>query len=243
MDSYSSFFSSGLLAPQRDLTATMYQCPPSPATTESCMDDSDAEMESVPTLSNLHAHEKKLTLNTNPPRLRKRKSSTTLASSPMSAIRSPMRAANVALQVQRHIPDTPSRSRSGSLSAANSIASQSTSLMGRLRSNSTGEVLRYVFCFHSFNLQLFMFSCLEQDAVVTSLVPLYLCLHSHFQNFPHLTPCSLRNFLAVVLDRTMERWPLCPTAPRAESHLPRVRTGSSVIMRARPCRASTRLMR
>lgn len=148
MNAYSSFFSSGLLAPQRDASAPQYQCPPSPiGRSDVCIDDSDADMDGIMSVSRVRSAlsgENKLSVNTSHPRLRKRRSSSALASSPMSAIRSPMRAANSALQVQRHLPGTPTRSRSGSLNAANNIASQNTSLMGRFRSNSTGEAMRYV---------------------------------------------------------------------------------------------------
>lgn len=147
MNAYSSFFSSGLLAPQRDATAPEYQCPPSPiGRFDIGIDDSDADMDAILSVSRVRSGssgENKLSINTSHPRLKKRRSSSALASSPMSAIRSPMRAANSALQVQRHLPGTPTRSRSGSLNTANNIASQSTSLMGRFRSNSTGEALRY----------------------------------------------------------------------------------------------------
>ncbi|EAU90695.2 hypothetical protein CC1G_03964 [Coprinopsis cinerea okayama7 len=89
------------------------------------------------------------------PRLRKRRSSLSLSISvsPMNAIRSPIRTANAALQLQRHLG---SRSRSGSLvsssvppTATDNVfavpggmsAKETTSLMGRLRSGSVGSTL------------------------------------------------------------------------------------------------------
>ena len=95
------------------------------------------------------------------PRLRKRRSSITLAASPMNAIRSPARTAGAALQLQRHLPPPPpvglgARSRSGSLAQAGelgldvvggndmrNVARESTSLLGRMRSGSVGGLLRY----------------------------------------------------------------------------------------------------
>lgn len=96
------------------------------------------------------------------PRLRKRRSSITLAASPMNAIRSPARTAGAALHLQRHLPPPPpggfggSRSRSGSLVQAGelalglglggndvrNVACESTSLVGRMRSGSVGGLLR-----------------------------------------------------------------------------------------------------
>ncbi|KAJ3493273.1 hypothetical protein NMY22_g20232 [Coprinellus aureogranulatus] len=51
------------------------------------------------------------------PRLRKRRSSLTLGTSPITAIRGPTRNAGAALQLQRHLMGSGSRSRSGSTTA------------------------------------------------------------------------------------------------------------------------------
>lgn len=78
-----------------------------------------------------------------PKPLRKRRSSLTLAISPMNTIRSPTRTANNALQLQLQLlgPASPIRSRSGSLSGEDTMASRfgnagvastETSLGGRL---------------------------------------------------------------------------------------------------------------
>ena len=76
------------------------------------------------------------------PKLRKRRSSLTQATSPMNAIRSPIRAANNALHLQRQLSP---RLRSGSVSGEDSrygnvgVASNETSLEARLRSGSLGS--------------------------------------------------------------------------------------------------------
>jgi hypothetical protein len=86
------------------------------------------------------------------PRLRRRRSSLTVATSPMNVIRSPIRTAGNALHLQMAI----SRSRSGSLATSpptesvfnffgggQNEASHGTSLMGRLRSGSVGAALSH----------------------------------------------------------------------------------------------------
>ncbi|KAF9483074.1 hypothetical protein BDN70DRAFT_360516 [Pholiota conissans] len=88
------------------------------------------------------------------PRLRRRRSSLTQGTSPMGAIRSPTRAAGAALQVQKAV----SRGRSGSLggdvsvmtagagggyhtrSSTAGVATEATSLVGRMRSGSCSNV-------------------------------------------------------------------------------------------------------
>lgn len=90
------------------------------------------------------------------PRLRKRRSSVNIGTSPMNAIKSPQRNAGNALHVQQRLPPLPTtgsmgRSRSGSLSFLGwgapstaetcdvpNAASQNTSLFGRMRSGSIG---------------------------------------------------------------------------------------------------------
>ncbi|TEB20795.1 hypothetical protein FA13DRAFT_1800623 [Coprinellus micaceus] len=89
-----------------------------------------------------------------PRTLRKRRSSLTLGTSPLTAIRSPTRNVGAALQLQRHLG---SRSRSGSVTGpiddtfpvhnvhgiGMGVATEATSLMGRLRSGSVGSSLHY----------------------------------------------------------------------------------------------------
>lgn len=95
------------------------------------------------------------------PRLRKRRSSLNVASSPMNAIKSPQRNAGNALQLQQRLTGSIGRSRGGSLSFLGlgapssesidgpNVASQGTSLLGRMRSGSVGgttisNLFRYV---------------------------------------------------------------------------------------------------
>ena len=83
------------------------------------------------------------------PMLRKRRSSLTLAISPMNAIRSPTRTASNAIHLQRQLSTAVSpRSRSGSVSGEDAtasrysnvgVASSETSLEGRMRSGSLGS--------------------------------------------------------------------------------------------------------
>ncbi|KAG6860004.1 hypothetical protein C0995_000648 [Termitomyces sp. Mi166 len=145
MATYSAFFSSGLLAsrntahPPYDYDASSPVLPSSPLSDSDIEPDTDRE--STPTPDNIS---RAAPVPAAPrPRLRKRRSSLTVGTSPMNAIRSPQRNASAALQLQMHL-SSPSRSRSGSLSAmgTNNIASQSTSLVGRMRSGSVGAALR-----------------------------------------------------------------------------------------------------
>ncbi|KAG6864403.1 hypothetical protein C0993_008927, partial [Termitomyces sp. T159_Od127] len=145
MTTYSAFFSSGLLAPRHAADAPCDYDPSSPTLSASPLSDSDIEpdtdRENTPTPENVPrtapgpANSQR--------RLRKRRSSLTIGTSPMNAIRSPQRNASAALQLQMHLPSPP-RSRSGSFSTAgtNNIASQSTSLVGRMRSGSIGAAIR-----------------------------------------------------------------------------------------------------
>jgi len=87
------------------------------------------------------------------PRLRKRRSSLTQAASPMAGIRSPTRSAGNAFHLQMQIPN-PSRARSGSVGGeamglygslsgmgmGMGMATQGTSLFGRMRSGSCSSV-------------------------------------------------------------------------------------------------------
>ena len=83
------------------------------------------------------------TTTTAHPRLRRRRSSLTQATSPMNAIRSPTRAAGNALHHHLQIvPTATSRSRSGSLSVAGDAmgaGTYSSSLVGRMRSGSCSD--------------------------------------------------------------------------------------------------------
>ncbi|KAG6864287.1 hypothetical protein C0991_010807 [Blastosporella zonata] len=158
MTTYSAFFSSGLLAPRH--AAYPYPDAPSPISPSSPLSDSDAELdidrELTPTPDTIQRSAASATttsIATPQPRLRKRRSSLTLGTSGMNAIRSPTRTAGAALQLQMHLA-SPSRSRSGSLSKTSTtagsdvyhnigmgnIASEGTSLVGRMRSGSVGAV-------------------------------------------------------------------------------------------------------
>ncbi|KAG5732858.1 hypothetical protein E4T56_gene7943 [Termitomyces sp. T112] len=137
MATYSAFFSSGFLA-SRNAHDTSSLGLSSDSDTEP-----DTDRESTPTPDNIS---RAVPVPAAPQsRLRKRRSSLTIGTSPMNAIRSPQRNASAALQLQMHLT-SPSRSRSGSLSAAgtnnSNIASESTSLVGRMRSGSVGVALR-----------------------------------------------------------------------------------------------------
>ncbi|KAG5643935.1 hypothetical protein DXG03_009345 [Asterophora parasitica] len=171
MTTYSAFFSSGLLAPHHASYAgyghlntdsyTDYDGP-SPATSSSPLPDSDIESErdrditptpdaSSPSTFSSGSHTTSTTIQPQP-RLRRRRSSLKVGTSPMNSIRSPTRNAGAALQLQMHLPN-PARSRSGSLSTTaqtdlygnigmGNVASEGTSLVGRMRSGSVGAVLR-----------------------------------------------------------------------------------------------------
>ncbi len=152
MTAYSAFFSSGLLAPRHIFTANLnvnsfIDSPSSPL-----LDDaSDIEVD-----DDRHMSVPETMVAANSvlrPRLRKRRSSLSIGTS-INALKSPSRNASTALQIQIHLQSSPSRSRSGSLSSVMgtlveneyqpNIASQGTSLVGRMRSGSVGTSLRYV---------------------------------------------------------------------------------------------------
>ena len=181
---YSAFFSSGLLAqhtPQKKVNssslswdvrnATLDHSPSRPSSPIPIPDDSlmDIDMASYNDRRSITPTPQTITPMQSPqpakiqatsqtqsqqPKLRKRRSSLTLAISPMNTIRSPTRAANNALHLQRQLhsavgPLSP-RSRSGSLSGEDATASRfsnagvatnETSLGGRLRSGSFGCAL------------------------------------------------------------------------------------------------------
>ncbi|KAG6907492.1 hypothetical protein DXG01_008686 [Tephrocybe rancida] len=159
MTTYSAFFSSGLLAPRHAASSYPHYDAPSPVSPSSPLPDSDVDLnmdrDITPTPDSVYRPTATVTTAAAPqPRLRKRRSSLTVGTSPMNAIRSPARTAGAALQLQMHLA-SPSRSRSGSLSTTTSttadtynnigmgnIASENTSLVGRMRSGSVGAVLR-----------------------------------------------------------------------------------------------------
>ncbi|KAJ7132169.1 hypothetical protein C8R44DRAFT_730881 [Mycena epipterygia] len=77
------------------------------------------------------------------PPLRKRRSSITASASPVSSMKlakSPARAAGNAWHIANVAANSPSRSRSGS--ASMNVASEDTSMLGRMRSGSLGSRLR-----------------------------------------------------------------------------------------------------
>ncbi|KAF9078328.1 hypothetical protein BDP27DRAFT_1309420 [Rhodocollybia butyracea] len=154
MTTYSAFFSSGLLAAPHMYSSRLYnnkhEASPSRLGMGDMLDDtSDIEVDrsttptpaTVPSDSQSH-HAL--------PRLRRRRSSLTVGTSPINCIKSPTRAAGNALQLQRHLFTSPSRSRSGSIDSVlgeelpqlNNIASKSTSLLSRMRSGSVGTTLK-----------------------------------------------------------------------------------------------------
>ncbi|KAG9224269.1 hypothetical protein CCMSSC00406_0004768 [Pleurotus cornucopiae] len=171
MASYSAFFSSGLLAPYQAYTsATASSFDMSPIRPASPLPGADIERSSTPTPSS-HRNSSDLPLidedaampstthspqSSAAPRLRRRRSSLTVGMSPMNTIKSPQRNAGAAMRFAHHSISisSPSRSRSGSIGAGNGssmggiaadlfgVASQGTSLVGRMRSGSVGGALR-----------------------------------------------------------------------------------------------------
>lgn len=171
---YSAFFSSGLLAqhtPQKKKLSSSYSwdaridhCPsqpssPIPRRDESLMDVDvagydDRSLTPTPRIKTPMQSPQPLKIQAMSPKVRKRRSSLTLATSPISAIRSPTRAASNALHIQRQLftaigPASP-RSRSGSFAGDDAsasrlsnagVASCENSLGGRLRGGSFGCAL------------------------------------------------------------------------------------------------------
>ncbi|KAJ3761748.1 hypothetical protein EV360DRAFT_67615 [Lentinula raphanica] len=145
MTTYSAFFSSGLLAPPH-LYPSMYNN--SNLDVEDHASDMELDRSMTPTSTNMDGSMS--SVQQPQPRLRRRRSSLTIGASPLNTIKSPSRAAGTALQLQRHLYNTPSRSRSGSVSSvmgngediSSNIASEKTSLYRRMRSGSVGSVLK-----------------------------------------------------------------------------------------------------
>ena len=157
MPAYSNLFSSGLLAPSVNtgsLSRPHTPVPPSspmvlPTTPGDPIDrdmtwdpsyTNDVVISPGPTIS------KDFYTNTTEhrPRLRKRRSSLSVNTSPMAGIKSPGRSAGNALQRTGLL--SPSRSSIGSMNDfhqhGRSVATEGTSLTGRMRSGSLGGALR-----------------------------------------------------------------------------------------------------
>ena len=171
---YSAFFSSGLLAqhtPQKKRFNSSYSwdaridhSPSQPSSPIPKLDDSlmdidvagydDRSVTPTPRIKTPMQSPQPLKIQALSPKVRKRRSSLTLATSPISAIRSPTRAASNAFHIQRQLytaigPASP-RSRSGSLAGEDASASRFTnagvascenSFGGRLRGGSFGCAL------------------------------------------------------------------------------------------------------
>lgn len=168
MTTYSAFFSSGLLAGPNmysrcnttnsnfgGFSFPKWQGQEELSRVIDALDDtSDIEVDRsttpTPSTQPSQAH-----ASGHPPRLRRRRSSLNVGTSPMNIIKSPSRAVGNALQLQRHLLASPGRSRSGSASSVlsigeelslgttgNNVASESTSLVGRMRSGSVGSALK-----------------------------------------------------------------------------------------------------
>ena len=163
---YSAFFSSGLLynTPKKRVKSSSWNATaldhspsrpssPIPIPVDSLMDvDNDDRRSATPTPQSKTKtpmqSPQPLKIHTQQPKLRKRRSSLTLATSPINAIRSPTRTASNAFHFQRQLctalgPASP-RSRSSNVSGEDArfsnagVANTETSLGGRLRSGSFG---------------------------------------------------------------------------------------------------------
>ncbi|KAK7456432.1 hypothetical protein VKT23_010680 [Stygiomarasmius scandens] len=162
MTTYSSFFSSGLLAaPQAyDHYQSMPSIPSSPSMMSEALDDAsdidvdrlERERSTTPTQFSSLGTAANLA-SAGQPRLRKRRSSLTMGTSALNSIKSPMRNANTAFQFQRHLQATPGRARSGSLSSVITYEEESipevppvnndvSKKRSRMRSGSIGTALK-----------------------------------------------------------------------------------------------------
>ncbi|KAJ7113666.1 hypothetical protein C8R43DRAFT_1039638 [Mycena crocata] len=131
---YSDFFASGLHAP------ALFQQPEDDV--KQPEDDASGDLAYFPTYNNVPHNSTSKSTSARPP-LRKRRSSITTSASPVSSMKlakSPARAAGNAWHMANVVVNTPSRSRSGSLN----VASEDTSMLGRMRSGSLGSRLRTV---------------------------------------------------------------------------------------------------
>jgi hypothetical protein len=164
---YSAFFSSGLLAqhtPQKKKLNSSYSwdatridhspsqpSSPIPILDEHLMDIDvvsydDRSVTPTPRIKTPMQSPQPLKIQPMSPKLRKRRSSLTIATSPISAIRSPVRAVNNALHLQRQLhtaigPASP-RSRSGSLAGEDASASRFSNAGVASCENSFGSRLR-----------------------------------------------------------------------------------------------------
>lgn len=163
MSGYSSIFSSGLLATPRPYRHTNGE----PASRASSPDIIDMPIDTTPTnskppLNSIPASEdpdsdyfsqsrsrassNASSINVAPPRLRRRRSSLTVGSTGMGAIKSPMRSAGVALQRSGLMsPGLGQRTRSGSIDVVagmEDFGSTPNPMTGRMRSGSLGGALR-----------------------------------------------------------------------------------------------------
>ncbi|KAF5345241.1 hypothetical protein D9757_014073 [Collybiopsis confluens] len=147
MTTYSSFFSSGLLAAHhavynnfstRELGSGL--SPSTLTVSDSLEHTSDVELDRsvTPTPMNIAQTGSSSVAQgfSAQPKLRRRRSSLTMATSPINAIKSPARSAGNAMQFQRHLYASPG------VPAVAVIASKGKSLLGRLRSGSVGSVLK-----------------------------------------------------------------------------------------------------
>ena len=161
---YSSFFSSGLLAV--DSEGVHRPRTPDPTTprafAKSFTDDATptASTFSSPVLTSsgdalpsLLAQTEAITIASDRPRMRRRRSSLSLSSSPVAPLKGTPPLPRAAVHLQRQSMPVAGRTRSGSvtesisftrsaMSMASGDATKSNSLMGRLRSGSVGNALR-----------------------------------------------------------------------------------------------------
>ncbi|KAG8221149.1 hypothetical protein J3R82DRAFT_2695 [Butyriboletus roseoflavus] len=139
MATYSTLFSSGLLAPCIARCATPV-LPSSPmAVSASPVGPIDRQLSLTPTpIGQTSPRPKALEARTNPerPAMRRRRSSMNVGVSPMALIKSPIRNAGAALQ--RTGFTSPTRHRAASVSM--NEAFENNSLFGRLRSGSVGSI-------------------------------------------------------------------------------------------------------
>lgn len=139
MATYSTFFSSGLLAPRIARCKTPV-LPSSPmAISASPVDPVDRQLTLTPTPHGQTSPcPKALEAPTNAerPRMRRRRSSINIGASPMALIKSPVRNAGAALQ--RTGLMSPTRHRAASIGI--NEAFENNSLFGRLRSGSVGGI-------------------------------------------------------------------------------------------------------
>lgn len=163
---YSSFFSSGLLAPHpadgvpadASRSTTPVADPSTPRPVHKALDDTTPTSNNVAGLLSSASSNNVLPALTaqaaDRPRLRRRRSSLGVAASPVAAIKASTQGARSTASVRQSLAvASPNRTRSGSVTesvlvsrvAAMTVANdatKSTSLIGRLRSGSVGAALR-----------------------------------------------------------------------------------------------------